>query len=341
MAKDIGIDLGSSTVLVYLKGRGIVLKEPSVVTIDKNTGEIHSVGRDAQRMIGRTPGHIAAVRPLRDGVISKYDVTQKMLQYFIKRACGNRLFFKPKVVICVPAGVTELEERALYDAAIQAGAKHVAFIEEPLAAAIGAGIDIYQPNGNMVINIGGGMTDVAVTSLGGLVVSRSAKVGGDSFDQAIINYIKQKYNILIGERTAEAIKMRIGTVIPTREQRVIDVKGRCLKQGMPKVVRVSSAEIPIALREPVGKIINTVRFVLERTDPELIKDILNNGIVMTGGGCLLSGLDKAIENATGIRTRVAENPVGCVAIGTGMALEIVPYLPEGTINISKQRLTKF
>lgn len=338
MGKDIGIDLGTATVLVYVKGRGIVLKEPSVVAIDKNTDRILKVGRAAQQMLGRTPGNITAIRPLRDGVISQYDVTLRMIQYFIKRACGSSMIFKPRVIICVPSGITEVEERAVVDAATQAGAKRTYLIEEPVAAAIGAGIDISQPNGHMVVDIGGGTTDIAVTSLGGVVVSESIKVAGDKFDEAIIRYVRRQHNVLIGERTAEEIKIKVGAVWQRDEERVIEVKGRCLMQGLPRVVRISSAEIPHALEDPIRSIIEAVCSVIERTPPELIGDVLNNGIVMTGGGSLLFGLDRLIEHVTGIKTRVADKAVSCVAIGTGMSLDNIGVLPEGTVNISKQRL---
>ena len=341
MSKDIGIDLGTATVLVYVKGRGIVLKEPSVVAIDKNNEKILKVGREAQQMLGRTPGNITAIRPLRDGVISQYDVTLKMIQHFIKRACGTSVFFKPRVIICVPSGITEVEERAVYDAATQAGAKKTYLIEEPLAAAIGAGIDISKPTGHMVVDIGGGTTDIAVTSLGGIVVSESIKVAGDKFDEAIIRYVRKKHNILIGERTAEEIKIKVGSVWQRDEQRVIEVKGRCLMQGLPRVVRISSAEIPEALAEPIKAVVEAVCYVVERTPPELIGDVLSNGIVMTGGGSLLYGLDKLIQSVTGIPTRVADKAVSCVAMGTGMALDHIASLPEGIINISRQRLTRY
>ena len=338
MGKDIGIDLGTATVLVYVKGRGIVLKEPAVVAIDKNTDRILKVGRAAQQMLGRTPGNITAIRPLRDGVISQYDVTLRMIQYFIKRACGSSIIFKPRVIICVPSGITEVEERAVVDAATQAGAKRTYLIEEPVAAAIGAGIDISQPNGHMVVDIGGGTTDIAVTSLGGVVVSESIKVAGDKFDEAIIRYVRKQHNVLIGERTAEEIKIKVGAVWQRDEERVIEVKGRCLLQGLPRVVRISSAEIPHALEDPIRSIIEAVCSVIERTPPELIGDVLNNGIVMTGGGSLLYGLDRLIAHVTGIKTRVADKAVSCVAIGTGMSLDNIGVLPEGTVNLSKQRL---
>ena len=293
MGKDIGIDLGTATVLVYVKGSGIVIKEPSVVAIDKNTDRIIKVGREAQRMLGRTPGNITAIRPLRDGVISQYEITLKMIQYFIKKACGT-MIFKPRVIICVPSGITEVEERAVVDAATQAGAKRTYLIEEPVAAAIGAGINIAAPNGHMVVDIGGGTTDIAVLSLGGVVVSESIKVAGDKFDEAIIRYVRRKHNVLIGERTAEAIKIKIGCAWPRKEPRTLEVKGRCLIQGLPRVVRINSDEIPDALEEPITAIIEAVCSVVERTPPELIGDILSNGIVMTGGGSLLYGLDRLI-----------------------------------------------
>ncbi len=336
LSKDIGIDLGTATVLVFVKGKGIVLKEPSVVAIDKNTDRVLKVGREAQIMLGRTPGNIMAIRPLRDGVISQYDVTLKMIQYFIKRACGNTIL-KPRVVICVPSGITEVEERAVLDAATQAGAKKTYIVEEPVAAAIGAGIDIAAPNGNMIIDIGGGTTDVAVISLRGVVVSESIKVAGDKFDEAIIRYVRRKHNMLIGERTAEEIKIKIGSVWSREEPRTIDVKGRCLIQGLPKVVRISSLEMMEALEEPITAIVEAICSVIERTPPELIGDIINNGIVMTGGGSLIYGLDKLIAHVTGIKTRVANKAEQCVAMGTGRALEYLSELPEGTVNISRAR----
>ena len=334
MSKDIGIDLGTATVLVYVKGRGIVIKEPSVVALDKNTGKILKFGREAQLMLGRTPGNITAIRPLRDGVITQYDITQKMIQHFIKKSCGTVLF-KPRVIICVPSGITEVEERAVVDAATQAGAKRTYLIEEPVAAAIGAGINIAAPRGHMVLDIGGGTSDIAVISLGGVVVSESIKVAGDKFDEAIIRYVRRKHNVLIGERTAEEIKIKIGCAWPRDEVRAIDVKGRCLVQGLPRMVRISSAEIPDALEEPITSIVEAVCSVIERTPPELIGDILQNGIVMTGGGSLLWGLDRLITYATGVRTRVADKAISCVALGTGRSLEMLNRLPEDTVNLSR------
>ncbi len=335
-SRDIGIDLGTATVLVYVRGKGIVLKEPSVVAIDKNTDKILKVGREAQQMLGRTPGNIVAIRPLRDGVISQYEITLRMIQYFIRQASGP-MIFKPCVMICVPSGITEVEERAVVDACKQAGAKKTVLIEEPVAAAIGAGIDISVPNGNMVIDIGGGTTDIAVISLGGVVVSESIKVAGDKFDEAIIRYVRKKYSVLIGERTAEAIKIAIGSVWTREERKYIDVKGRCLIQGLPRMIRVWSDEMIEALDEPITAIVDAVTSVIERTPPELIGDIVANGIVMTGGGSLLYGLDYLITNVTGIQTRVADKAVSCVALGTGKSLDHIHLLPEGAINISRSR----
>ena len=336
MSKDIGIDLGTSTVLVYVKGKGIVLKEPSVVAIDKNTDELLTIGREAKQMLGRTPGNIVALRPLRDGVISQYDLTLRMLQYFIKKACGTSIF-KPRLIICVPSGITEVEQRAVHDAAIQAGARRVFLIEEPVAAALGAGLDISGPVGHMVVDIGGGTTDIAVLSLDGVVVSESIKVAGDKFDEAIIRHIRRKHSVLIGERTAEQIKIRIGGAWPTEQPRALDVKGRCLIQGLPRQVHVTSAEIPDALEEPLTAIIEAVCGVIEKTPPELVGDIIGNGIVMTGGGSLLYGLDRLIEYTTGIRTRVADKAVSCVAIGTGKSLDRISVLPEDVVSLSRSQ----
>ena len=340
MSRDMGIDLGTASVLVYVKGRGIVLKEPSVVAIDKNTGKLLKVGSEAQLMLGRTPGNIVAIRPLRDGVISQYDVTLEMLKHFIRRASGS-LLFKPRVIVCVPSGITEVEERAVVDAAIQAGAKKAHLIEEPVAAAIGAGIDISRPNGNMVVDIGGGTTDVAVISLGGIVESESIKLAGDKFDEAIIRYIRRKYNVHIGEPTAEKIKISVGCAWPREEPKIIQVKGRCLHEGLPKVINISSNDMEEALEETVNSIVEAVRVVLEKTPPELVGDISVNGIVMTGGGSLLHGLDKRITNATGIRAYVADDAISCVALGTGKSLDNISVIPEGVINISRSKQEKY
>ena len=339
LSRNIGIDLGTATVLVYVQGKGIVLQEPSVVAIDTNTDRILKVGIEAQQMLGRTPGNIVAVRPLRDGVISQYEVTLKMIQYFIRRACGN-LFFQPHVMICIPSGITEVEEKAVLDAAREAGAQKTYLIEEPVAAAIGAGLNIYAPIGNMVVDIGGGTTDVAVLSLGGVVVSRSTKIAGDKFDEAIIRYVRRKYNVLIGERTAEAVKKQIGAVYDHPEAVHVEVKGRCIRQGLPKVITISSKEMIEALAEPVTAILDAICWVIENTPPELLGDILHNGIVMTGGGSLLYGFDQLVTQVTGIKTRVAKDAVSCVAIGTGKSLDNLDLLHEGAINISRDKRSR-
>ena len=339
LSRNIGIDLGTATVLVYVQGKGIVLQEPSVVAIDTNTDRILKVGIEAQQMLGRTPGNIVAVRPLRDGVISQYEVTLKMIQYFIRRACGN-LFFQPNVMICIPSGITEVEKKAVLDAAREAGAQKTYLIEEPVAAAIGAGLNIYAPIGNMVVDIGGGTTDVAVLSLGGAVVSRSTKIAGDKFDEAIIRYVRRKYNVLIGERTAEAVKKQIGAVYDHPEAVHVEVKGRCIRQGLPKVITISSKEMIEALAEPITAILDVICWVIENTPPELLGDILHNGIVMTGGGSLLYGFDQLITQVTGIKTRVAKDAVSCVAIGTGKSLDNLDLLQEGAINSSRDKRSR-
>lgn len=327
---DMGIDLGTASILVYAKGKGIVLNEPSVVAIDQNTKQFLAVGEEARKMLGRTPGNIIAMRPLRDGVISDYEVTERMLKYFIQKAIGKS-FFKPRIIVCVPSGVTEVEKRAVVEASTQAGAKKTYLIEEPIAAAIGAGIDITQPNGNMIVDIGGGTTDVAVISLGGMVVSRSIKVAGDECDDAIIRYIRKKHNVMIGERSSEELKMKIGTAYKRDKDITMEIRGRNLVTGLPKTIIVSSEEILEALEEPITNIVDTVHAVLERTPPELAADIGNTGIVMTGGGALLYGLDKLITKKTGIPTRIAEDPIECVAIGTGKALDWVDVLDNSIL----------
>ena len=334
--KDIGIDLGTATILVYIKDKGVVLREPSVVAIDKNSGKLLKVGADAQAMLGRTPGNIIAIRPLREGVISDYDMTERMLKEFIRKVASVRLF-KPRIVICVPSGITEVEERAVIDAGIQAGARKVYLIEEPLAAAIGAGVDITKPDGHMVVDIGGGTTDVAVISLSGIVESASIKVAGDQFDEAIVKFIRKKHNVLIGDRTAEELKMTIGCVFPREEEKTMEVKGRCLMTGLPRVFTVTSSEMIEALEEPCARILESIHSVLERTPPELVADISTNGIIMTGGGSLLWGFDKLIESHTGIETRVADDAISCVAYGTGKSLEWVGDMQDGTMNISRSR----
>lgn len=320
-SSDIGIDLGTASVLVYIKGQGIVLKEPSVVAIEKNTKEILAVGEEARRMLGRTPGNIVATRPLKEGVISDYDITEKMLKYFISKAIGKHLFRKPRIAVCVPSNVTEVERRAVEDATKQAGAREVFVIEEPIAAAIGAGIEISRACGSMLVDIGGGTTDVAVISLGGTVVSTSLKVAGDNFDTSIVRYMRKKHNILIGERTAEDLKINIGTAFERVPSVSMDVRGRNLVTGLPKTITVSSDEMHEALLESVTNIVEAVHSVLEKTPPELAADISDRGIVMTGGGSLLYGLDKLIKEKTGIDAFIAEDAVSCVAIGTGKYIE--------------------
>ncbi len=334
--KDIGIDLGTATVLVYVEGKGIVLNEPSVVAINTDTDMITKVGKDAQAMLGRNPENIKVVRPLENGVISQYEVTQKMIQFFIRRAYGGAIF-QPRVVICIPTGTTEVEERAVIDAGTQAGARKTYLIEEPVAAALGAGIDIFSPTGHMIVDVGGGTTDVAVISLGGIVVSKSIKVAGNQFDAAIMKYMRRKHNIWVGERTAEQVKIRIGAVYAHSPARDYEVKGRCLLQGLPKVVTVSSTEMLEAMMEPITEVLDCIYAVIENTPPELIGDILKGGITLTGGGSQLYGLDKLIQELTGIKTVVAERPELCVVKGTGRALEYLDKMPEGVVDLSKVR----
>jgi rod shape-determining protein MreB len=331
-----GIDLGTASVLVYLKGRGIVLNEPSVVAIDKNTNKILAVGEEAKRMLGRTPGNIVAIRPMKDGVISDFAITEKMLKYFFNKAIGRTLF-KPRAIICVPSGITEVEKKAVLDASANAGASKTYLIEEPIAAAIGAGIDITQPNGNMIIDIGGGTTDVAVISLGGIVVSKSIKIAGDECNEAIIRYIRKKHNMMIGERTAEELKMSIGTAYPLNKELYMEVRGRNLMTGLPRTIRVSSSEMLEALEETVSQIADTVHQVLEKTPPELAADIGNQGIYMTGGGSLLKGLSTLISKRTGIDTYVVDDPIGAVAVGTGRALDWIRYLDSYSVDSSTIR----
>lgn len=334
--KDIGIDLGTATVLVFIKGKGIVLREPSVVAMDKNTGRLLKIGEEAQRMLGRTPGSIVAIRPLREGVISDYDMTERMLREIIKKVTSFSLF-KPRLLICVPSGITEVEERAVIDAGEQAGARKVYLIEEPVAAAIGAGIDITQPDGHMVVDIGGGTTDIAVISLSGVVESQSIKIAGDSFDEALIKYIRRKHNVLIGDNTAEDLKKSIGCVFPRPEMSSVEVKGRCLMTGLPRIVTINSNDMIEAFEEVSERILETIHQVLENTPPELVADISNNGIVMTGGGSLIWGFDKLVESRTSIETHIADDAVSCVAYGTGKALNWMNDMQDGTINLSRRR----
>lgn len=327
-ASDIGIDLGTASILVYIKGRGVVLKEPSVVAFDKDTNKIKAIGEDARLMLGRTPGNIVAVRPLREGVISDYQLTEKMMKYFIQKAVGHRMFKKPRIAVCVPSGVTEVEKKAVEDATYQAGAREAIIIEEPIAAAIGAGIDIAKPCGNMIVDIGGGTTDIAVISLGGTVESASIKVAGDDFDEAILRYMKKKHNLLIGDRTAEEIKIKVGSCFKHQEVDVMDVRGRNLVTGLPKTVQVTSDETEEALRETTSQIVEAIHSVLEKTPPELSADIADRGIVLTGGGSLLRGLEELIYDRTGITTMTAEDPMTAVAIGTGKYVEFISTYRE-------------
>ena len=336
LSRDIGIDLGTATVLVYVEGKGIVLNEPSVVAVDTSINTIAKIGKDAQAMLGRNPTHIEVIRPLKEGVINRYDVTQKMIQYFIRRACESAVF-RPRVVICIPTGISEVEERAVIDAGTQAGARRTYLIDEPVAAALGAGVDIYSPVGNMIVDIGGGTTDVAVISLGGVVVSQSIKVAGDKFDEAIMRYVRRKFNVAIGERTAERVKIQIGAVYEHSEAKTMEVKGRCLIQGLPKNITLTSKEMLEAMMEPISAVLDTICSVVEKTPPELVGDILKNGIILVGGGGMLMGLDRLIEDVTGIKTRLAKEPVKCVAMGTGKVLKMLDGMPEGMIDLSKYR----
>ncbi len=318
---DIGIDLGTASILVYIRGRGVVLKEPSVVAFDRDTNKIKAIGEEARLMLGRTPGNIVAVRPLRQGVISDYTVTEKMMKYFIQKAIGRRSLRKPKIAVCVPSGVTEVEKKAVEDATYQAGAREVVIIEEPIAAAIGAGIDISKPCGNMIVDIGGGTTDIAVISLGGTVVSASVKIAGDDFDEAIVRFMRKKHNLLIGERTAEDIKIKIGSAYKRPEPDYLEVRGRNLVTGLPRTVKVSSEDTEEALKDTTSQIVEAIHSVLEKTPPELAADIADRGIVLTGGGSLLRGLEDLICAKTGITTMTAEEPMTAVAIGTGKYVE--------------------
>ncbi len=326
-SRDLGIDLGTANSLVYVKGRGVVLREPSVVAIQKDTGQILAVGEEAKQMIGRTPGNIVAIRPLKDGVIADFDTTQAMIRYFINKALrGRRFFLRPRVVIGVPSGVTTVEERAVREAALQAGAREVYLIEEPLAAAIGAGLPVHEPIGNMIVDIGGGTTEVAVISLGGIVTSRSIRVAGDEMDEAIIQYVKKHYSLMIGERTAEEIKIKIGSAYKPEGRGSEDVRGRDLVTGLPKTIRVSAEQIYEALSEPVAAILEAIKATLERTPPELAADIMDRGIIMAGGGALLKGLDRLVSEQTGMPVSLADDPLLAVVRGTGYVLDNIEIL---------------
>ena len=330
-AADLGIDLGTSSILVYVRGKGVVLKEPSVVAIDKVRNKVLAVGEDAREMLGRAPGSIVAIRPLKEGVIANYTVTQKLLSYVIDKVAGKSVFFKPRVMTCVPIGITSVEKRAVMEATTQGGASKTYLIEEPLAAALGAGIDISVPRGNMVVDIGGGTTDIAVLSLGGIVVSSSIRIGGDHFDEAIVRHVKKVHNVLIGERTAEEIKMQVATVSRDGRQETISVRGRDMVTGLPTTFSVTSEDCRVALDDSVSSLIATVRGVLEKCPPELAADIVDNGIYLTGGGALLDGLAEVMSKETGITTHIADDPLECVALGTGKALENLDKLHPGTV----------
>ena len=326
--KDIGIDLGTANTLVYMRGKGIIIREPSVVAVDTRTDQVRCVGTEAKDVIGRTPGSIVAVRPLKDGVIADFDITTSMLQEFIKKALSGSLFAKARVIICIPSGVTAVERRAVKEAAENAGAKRVSIIEEPMAAAIGANLPVAEPTGSMIVDIGGGTSEVAVISLGGIITSRSVRVAGDEFDLSIINYIKKKYNLLIGERTAENIKIGIGSAFPGDDDTTMEIKGRNLLNGLPENIIITSAEIREALSEPLARIIEAIKTTLEKTPPELSADIIDQGITLAGGGALLKGLDRLINKETGMPVNIAESPLDCVAEGTGKVLENIEKLHD-------------
>jgi rod shape-determining protein MreB len=326
--KDMGIDLGTANTLVYVKGKDIVIREPSVVAIQTNTKQVLAVGEEAKKMIGRTPGNIVAIRPLRDGVIADFDITQNMLKYFIKRATQRRSLFQPRVVVCVPSGVTEVEKRAVEEAAIHAGARDAYLIEEPMAAAIGAGLPVHEATGSLIVDVGGGTTEVAVISLGGIVTSKSIRVGGDELDESIVNYIKKEYSLMIGERTAEDIKITIGSANVNAKESKMNIRGRDLISGLPKTIEVTSKEIYEAMREPIYNILEAIKSTLEKTPPELAADIMEQGIMLTGGGALLDGVDLLIKSETGMPVHIAEDPLDCVAIGTGKALESIEILKK-------------
>lgn len=339
LSRDLGIDLGTANILVYAEGQGIILREPSVVAIDKNTGKVLQVGAAARNMLGRTPGNVVAVRPLRDGVISDYEMTEKMLAEFLKRIIRYSLV-KPRVVVCVPSGVTEVEERAVIQAAMEAGARRVYLIEEPFAAGLGAGLDLTAPNGHMVVDIGGGTTDIAVLSLNDIAVSSSIKIAGDTFDETIITYLRRRYGLLIGANTAEEIKITIGSVIERPEEISMPVKGRDLKTGLPKDETITSSELLEVLRRPARFIVEEVLTVLEQTSPELVADISQNGIVLTGGGSQIYGMDRLLQERTEIPCMLSDHADSCVALGCGKSLQWINSMQEGTINIARRKLMR-
>lgn len=333
--KNMGIDLGTANTLVYTDGQGVVAREPSVVAKDTRTGKILAVGEEAKKMIGRTPGNIVAIRPLRDGVIADFDVTKDMLKYFIKKATKGKTFFQPRVVVCVPSGVTEVEKRAVEEAAIHGGAREAYLIEEPMAAAIGAGLPVQEATGSMIVDIGGGTTEVAVVSLGGIVTSISIRVGGDELDESIVKFIKKEYKLLIGERTAEEIKINIGTAYKDIASTEMDIRGRDMVSGLPKTLTITSKEIYEAMKEPIANIVNAIKSTLEKTPPELASDIMEHGIMLTGGGALLDGINNLINEETGIPVKIAEEALDCVAIGTGKALDNIEVLKKTYSGVRK------
>jgi rod shape-determining protein MreB len=335
LGRDMAVDLGTANTLVYVRGRGIVLNEPSVVAVNTTTSAILAVGAEAKRMIGRTPAHIRAIRPLRDGVIADFDITEKMLRYFIQKVHHRRFMAKPRVVVCVPSGITGVEQRAVEEATVAAGARQAFIIEEPMAAAIGAGLPIHEPSGNMIVDIGGGTTEVAVISLGGIVTASSVRVGGDELDESIIQHVKKEFSVALGERTSEAIKIAIGSAFPTADDMIAEIKGRDLISGLPKTIHVTSEEIRRALEEPVNSIIDAVKNTLDRCPPELAADIMDKGIVLTGGGALLKGMDERLKHETGMPIHVAENPLSCVVIGSGKCLEEFEVLKRVLISSNR------
>ena len=338
-SNDMGIDLGTATTLVYVKGEGVVLCEPSVVAIERGTSHVLAVGEEAKRMLGRTPGNIIAIRPMKDGVIADFEITEAMLRYFIKKVHHRRVLVRPRIVIAIPSGITEVEKRAVKDSAERAGARDVFLIEEPIAAAIGVGLPIQEPIGNMIIDIGGGTTEIAVISLAGVVFSKSIRIGGDEMDDAIVEYLKKTYNLLVGERTAEDIKIKIGSAYPLEEEMSLEVRGRDLVAGLPKAVTITSEEIRDALQEPIRAILESAKISLERTPPELAADLIEHGIVMAGGGSLLKGLDKMLSEETGLPVHIADDPLTAVALGTGKVLNEIKYLKKVTVPIKSDMHT--
>ncbi|HOB19570.1 MAG TPA: rod shape-determining protein [Candidatus Atribacteria bacterium] len=324
--RDLGIDLGTANTLVMVKGKGIVIREPSVVAMRSDNKQVLAVGEEAKRMIGRTPGNIVAIQPMKDGVIADFDVTQEMLKYFIRKVMPKVMPHRPRVVVCVPSGVTEVEKRAVDEATRQAGAKEAYLVEEPMAAAIGAGLPVHEPTGSMIVDIGGGTSEVAIISLGGIVTSRSIRIGGNKLDDAIISYIKKEFNLMIGERTAEEIKINVGAAYPRKDIREMEVRGRDMVTGLPKTLKISTPEVMEAIREPVNSIIEAIKLTLEKTPPELASDIMDKGIMMTGGGSLLAGLDDLVREETGMPVRIADNPLDCVVIGAGKVVEEIDTL---------------